>query len=127
MKIALSSSGKTLEDNLDLRFGRCKYFLIYDTETEELVTLENQAQYAGGGAGIAAAQQIIDESVEVLITGHLGPNAFDMLIDSGIKAYKGYSIPSCYLIEKYNKGELKEIKEAGPSYKNRGNGLRGGQ
>lgn len=127
MKIALSSNGKTLEDNLDSRFGRCKYFLIYDTETEKLVTLENQAQNLGGGAGVAAAEQIINESIEVLITGHLGPNAFNMITDSGIKAYKGGSIPCYSLIEKYNKGELEEIKEAGSSHKNKGKGARGDQ
>lgn len=127
MKIALSSNGKTLENNLDLRFGRCKYFLIYDTEKEELKVLENEGQSASGGAGIAAAQQIIDESVHAVITGNLGPNAYDLIKDSGIKAYKGENISCNLLIEKLNKGELKEIHEAGPSHKGMGQKHRGGR
>jgi len=126
MKIALSSSGKTLKDFLDSRFGRCKYFLIYDTEKDKVTVLENAAKNAGGGAGIVAAQQIIDESTDVLITGHLGPNAYDMIKDSGIKAYKGENISSNILIKKYKNGELSEIKEAGQSHKKMGKGHRGG-
>lgn len=123
MKIALSSVGKTLEDSLDSRFGRCKYFLIYDTDNDELKTIENEGQSAGGGAGIAAAQQIIDEAVDVVITGNLGPNAYDLIKGSEIKAYKGENISCNLLIERYNKGELKEINAAGPSHK----GHRGGR
>ena len=35
MKIALSSEGNLLEDNLDMRFGRAKGFIIYDLDNNE--------------------------------------------------------------------------------------------
>ena len=116
MKIALSSSGKDLESNLDLRFGRCTYFIIYDLETDEFKTLDNKGESSSGGAGIAAAQQIIDQSVDAVISSKIGPNAYDLLKDSNIKIYEG-SISSCrLLIEMYRKGRLSEINEAGPSH-----------
>lgn len=117
MKVSLSSSGKDLNDNLDLRFGRSPYFIIYDLDTDEYQSIDNKGEKSSGGAGIAAAQQIIDESVEVLITSNVGPNAYELLNSSDIKMYKGKSIPCKLLIQEYKEGKLKEIKEAGPSHK----------
>jgi len=36
MKIAISATGKTTEDSLDKRFGRCEYFQIHNTESGEV-------------------------------------------------------------------------------------------
>lgn len=116
MKISISAKGKTLDSLLDERFGRCEYFLIYDTKNEQLNVLENKGQTAAGGAGIKAAQQLIDEKVDLIITGHLGPNAYELIGKSGIKAYKCKSMLISSAIEKYNNAELPEIKEAGPAH-----------
>lgn len=117
MKIALSSSGKDLDSNLDLRFGRCPYFIIYDSDTDEFKTLDNKGQQSSGGAGIAAAQQLIDESVDIIISSSIGPNAYELLDDAGVKMYKGNSIPCKLLIESYKEDKLEEMKESGPSKK----------
>ncbi|WP_373898638.1 NifB/NifX family molybdenum-iron cluster-binding protein [Haloimpatiens sp. FM7315] len=116
MKIAISSMGKTKEDLLDIRFGRCEYFQIYNTENKEIIILENKGLNASGGAGIAAANQLIEEKVNVVVTGKLGPNAFDIIDKEGIKAYSCDSLKIIKVMEYYNKGELKEIKMAGPSH-----------
>jgi len=55
MKIAISASGKTNESLLDIRFGRCEYFQIFDTQSGEVKILENEGQNASGGAGIASS------------------------------------------------------------------------
>ena len=90
MKIAVSSEGEKLHDNIDQRFGRCKYFLIInidEKEVGEFETVENQGATQGHGAGIKAAQQIGDLKVEAVITGQIGPNATDVLEKLNIKAY----------------------------------------
>lgn len=117
MKIALSASGKDLDSNLDLRFGRSPYFIIYDLDRDQFKTMENKGESSGGGAGIAAAQQLIDESIEAVISSNVGPNAFNLLESSNIKMYKGRSIPCKLLIEMYKEGKLEEIRESGPSRK----------
>lgn len=61
MKIAISSTGKTTDNSLDTGFGRCEYFQIHEPLSENILILENKGNIAIGGAGIAAAQQIIDE------------------------------------------------------------------
>lgn len=116
MKIAISATGKTTEDLFDVRFGRCEYFQIHDTESGEIKVLENEGQNTGGGVGIIASNQLIEEKVDVIITGNLGPNAFEIVERAGVKAYKCDNMPISSVIEQYNKGELKEIKIAGPAH-----------
>lgn len=115
MKICISSKGKDRESLLDKRFGRCDYFQIYDTETGDFRVLENESKMSNGGAGIAASNLLIDENVDVVITGNLGPNAFGVIEEGGIKPYTSESIAISSVLEKYENGELKEIKSSGPA------------
>ena len=64
MKIAISASGQNLDAEVDPRFGRCQYFIIADTDTEEFEALDNSSASAAGGAGISAAQMIVGKGVE---------------------------------------------------------------
>jgi predicted Fe-Mo cluster-binding NifX family protein len=116
MKIAISASGKNNDSLLDKRFGRCEYFQIHDTDTKEIKVIENVGNTASGGAGIAASNQLIDEKVEVIITGNLGPNAFELIEKEGIKAYKCDVLAITLVLEKYSNGELQEITSSGPAY-----------
>jgi predicted Fe-Mo cluster-binding NifX family protein len=116
MKIAISSNGETNESILDARFGRCEYFQIHDTEKKEVKILENLGKCANGGAGIVAANQLIDEKVDVIITGNLGPNAFKLIDVAHVKAYKCENISITAVFEKYNNNELEEINISGPTH-----------
>jgi predicted Fe-Mo cluster-binding NifX family protein len=131
MKIAVSSMGKDINSMLDVRFGRCNYFVIYDTEGELVKAIENKGQMSGGGAGIAAAQQIIDEDVDVVITGNMGPNAFNLFKNSDIKVYRCASIKIDSAIQSFKEGKLEELTEAGPTHAGMGmgagRGFRGGR
>ncbi|MDW2798032.1 NifB/NifX family molybdenum-iron cluster-binding protein [Clostridium boliviensis] len=116
MKIAVSASGEYKESELDRRFGRCDYFQIYDTETSEYSVIGNEGVASGGGAGIAAASQIIDKNVNVIITGNLGPNAFELLEKADMKAYSCDAVPVFRAIEMYQKNQLSEISIAGSAH-----------
>ena len=110
MKIGVSSTGENLDANVDQRFGRCKYFLIVDTESMEFEVLSNENAMASGGAGIQAAQTIAKTGTEVVVTGNVGPNAFQTLSAAGMKIFTGASGTIKESIEKYKKGELKETE-----------------
>jgi len=88
VKIAITSKGDNLESELDLRFGRCQYFIIVDdNDLQSFKAVANDAMSSGGGAGIKAAQTVINEGVEAVISGNYGPNAFDALSSGGVKLY----------------------------------------
>jgi len=108
MKIGISSTGKELDSEVDPRFGRCQYFLIVDTEDLKFEHFSNESSMASGGAGIRAAETIAKKGVEAVITGNMGPNAFQTLSAAGVKVYTGATGTIIEAIEKYKKGELKE-------------------
>jgi predicted Fe-Mo cluster-binding NifX family protein len=108
MKVAITSSGTNLQSNVDPRFGRCPYYIIYDTESDSFEALENKSRLAGGGAGIQAAQTISDMKAKALITGNVGPNAFRVLSAASIKIYSGVTGTIKDAIEKFKKGEYKQ-------------------
>ncbi|MFA5317827.1 MAG: NifB/NifX family molybdenum-iron cluster-binding protein, partial [Dehalococcoidales bacterium] len=70
MKIAISANGQNLDAEVDPRFGRCRYFIIADTETGSFEALDNTSAMAAGGAGISAAQTIVGKGVEAVLTGN---------------------------------------------------------
>ena len=108
MKIIVSANGQTLDADVDPRFGRCQYFIIVDTETDEFEAVDNPGAMAAGGAGISAAQMIVGKSVDVVLTGHCGPNAFQVLSAAGIKVITDVSGKVVDAIEKYKLGNYSE-------------------
>jgi len=113
MRIAISSTGPDLDAEVDPRFGRCRYFVIVDSETKEFEVLDNQAAMTSGGAGIQAAQMVANSGVDAVITGHLGPNAADTLVAAGLKTYLGALGTVGEALQQYKAGHLQEA--SGPT------------
>jgi predicted Fe-Mo cluster-binding NifX family protein len=74
---------------MDPRFGRCQYLAIVDTDSAQFEAIQNPAVSAGGGAGIQAAQLVANKGVEAVLTGNVGPNAYNTLSAAGIKIVVG--------------------------------------
>lgn len=113
MKIAVSAAGPTLEANIDPRFGRCRCFLIVDTDTMSFEALDNASVAASGGAGIAAAQAVLDKDVQAILTGNIGPNAYQVLSRAGIRVFTGISGRVQDAIKAYKTNGLSET--SGPT------------
>jgi predicted Fe-Mo cluster-binding NifX family protein len=111
MKVCVSATANSLDAPVDPRFGRCPYFIIVDLETMQFEAIPNFASGAMGGAGIQAAQIIASRGVKVVITGSVGPNAFQALSAAGIKIMAGASGTVREVVEKYKRGELKEASD----------------
>ena len=112
MKICVSSTGIDLNAQIDPRFGRCRYFLIVDTNSMSFKSISNESAIASGGAGIQAAQTVAKAGVKAVLTGNMGPNAFQTLSAVGIMVFTGANGTVKETIEKYKKGELEKIESA---------------
>jgi predicted Fe-Mo cluster-binding NifX family protein len=88
VKIAIPVDGKDLESSVGVAFGRSPYFLIYDTETKEENLVVNSASESTGGAGIKAAQIIVDHKANALLTPRLGGNAAEVLKTAKVDIHK---------------------------------------
>ena len=107
MKIAVSSTGPTLEDQVDPRFGRCPYFLIVNPASLEFEALPNTSAELGGGAGIQSAQLVIEQGASVILTGSCGPNAVKVLEQGGVHIVTGVSGMVQQVVQQFTAGSLK--------------------
>ena len=102
--------------------------MIVDTATNTAEVVENTASTQGQGAGIAAAQLVLDKGVDGVLTGSVGPNAFNAFQVSGVKLFVGASSRDTakVVLAKFNKGEYDEAttpSEAPPCGPGQGRGL----
>jgi len=123
MKIAISATDSSLDAEVDPRFGRCRYFL-----TMEYEVVDNASAMSSGGAGIAAAQAIAGKSIDVVLTGNCGPNAYQVLSSAGIKVITGVSGKVKDVIAEYKLGTYSASQQANvPGHFGMGGGFgRGG-
>lgn len=86
----------SLGDSISNSFGRCEYFLVYNTDTKNKEVVKNNSGSSAGGAGIAAAQSILDLKGNVLITPRCGQNAYDVLTRGNVEVLlaNGISVDS---------------------------------
>jgi len=112
MKIAITASGDNLDSQMDPRFGRCQYFVIVDPDTMDFEAMQNESAMASGGAGIQAAQSIVNVGINAVITGNVGPNAFEVLSSAGIETMTGASGTVRHALELYKSGSLQSAAGA---------------
>jgi predicted Fe-Mo cluster-binding NifX family protein len=107
MKVAITSLESSLDSQIDATFGRCQYFIIVDTDSMEFEAIKNPSLSVSQGVGIQSAQLIAGKNISALITGHCGPNAFNVLNQSGIEVITGASGKVSQVIEDFKNGNLK--------------------
>lgn len=124
-RIAISTAGDDLEAAVDPRFGRATRFLIVDVGTGEFEVLDNSASGAlSHGAGIQTAQVVANAGVEAVLSGFVGPKAFDALDAVGIKVCQGVTGAAKDAVQDYAAGKLKS--SSAPQGSPHGGGMGGG-
>lgn len=120
MKIVIPVEEKSIDGNVCPSFGRTPYFLIYNTDSKEAIYLDNSAAASQGGAGIKAAQTIVDNKVDALLTPRCGQNAADVLQTANIEIYKTNSESIKDNIEAFNNKKLNLLNEIHAGFHNHG-------
>ena len=107
MQIAISlQENNGLVSQVSTIFGRCPYFMFINPNNDEFEIVENTAKAASGGAGIQAAQIIVDKGAEAVISGNLGPKAHSVLISTDIPLFQFPSGSALEAVEAYRQGKL---------------------
>ncbi|NLL51341.1 MAG: dinitrogenase iron-molybdenum cofactor biosynthesis protein [Peptococcaceae bacterium] len=120
MKITLPVDKKSKDANISSNLGRAPYFLFYDTETEEYNFMDNSAASSQGGAGIKAAQNILDNGAEAIIAPRCGQNAANVFMTAGIKIYKNISNSISENIAALKEGKLTPLDDIHPGFHQHG-------
>lgn len=95
--------------NVCITFGRAPYMLFADTDCGQLEVLANPAAEAQGGAGIKAAQFLVDNKADVLITVRCGENAAEVFQEAEVEIYKASPLTAEENVKQYLAGELEKL------------------
>jgi len=108
MRIVVSAEGEGPDAPVDPRFGRCSHLTVVDIDTMEFRTVPNSGAMASGGAGIRTSQEVAAMGVDAVVTGSVGPNAFETLSRAGIRVLTGARGTVREAVEMFRRGQLEE-------------------
>ncbi|MDD4775767.1 MAG: NifB/NifX family molybdenum-iron cluster-binding protein [Syntrophomonas sp.] len=120
MIIAVPVDDQSAPNTVCVSFGRAPYFLIYDIASAANRMVHNSGASGQGGAGIKAAQTVVDGKVEAVLTPRCGENAAEVLRAAGIKMYKTSGDSINENIEAFKKGELQPLQDIHPGLHGQG-------
>ncbi len=107
MKVVFTTAGDHLDAPLDGRFGRAPKFLVFDLDSETYEIVDNKQNLnAAQGAGIQAAETVARLGATALVTGHCGPNAFQVLSAAGVKIFNSNAATVAEALDQYRRGSL---------------------
>lgn len=116
MKIVLPIEKVNGEDLVGSSFGRTEYFMYFDSEKDETTVIDNSAAMLQGGAGIKAAQTVIDMGADIVILPQCGQNAMDLFNAANISVRKSVDRDVLHNIEKCLNNQLEALNEAHPGF-----------
>lgn len=123
MKVVVTSSGAGLDAPASPVFGRCRSYVFVDTGSMEAETVENPAMNAAGGAGIQAAQFVVEQGAQAVITGNVGPNAYNVFRAADVPVYLLQEGTVREAVEAFKENRLSEAGGAtGPAHAGMGRG-----
>ena len=112
MRIAVTAQGTDLDSAIDPRFGRCRSFVIADSDSDEFEAFSNDGVMASGGAGTQSAQFLANKGVDAVITGNVGPNAARALEAAGIEVYSTAAGTVRDALQAFKAGKLSAVSGA---------------
>jgi len=72
MRIAICASENGFDSYIDMRFGRCNYFVIYDSESGSTEFIPNPYSNSAEDAGALSVQLITSKNVSKIVSGEFG-------------------------------------------------------
>ncbi len=120
MFIAVPADDKSMESKVCVSFGRAPYFLIYDSDSGNADFIDNPAAASQGGAGIKAAQTVVDSQARVLLAPRCGENAAQVIDAAGIKMFKTLNDSIRANIAAYKEGRLSPLDDVHPGFHGQG-------
>lgn len=111
MKVAIPADTQSLDSAVCPSFGRAPYYLMYDTGTETPVFIENAAANSQGGAGIQAAQTLVDHQIHAVLTPRCGRNAAEVIQAAGIRIYRSKEGSLHENLKAFEAGKLDILEE----------------
>lgn len=111
-RIIVPSSLAGLDGQVYYRFSSSPYFILYDFNKSQATAIANPYAAQVRGTGITVAQMLVEQKIDAVIVGGIGPQAFDTFYLAKIKIYGPVTGSVRSAITNYQLGRLPELKEA---------------
>lgn len=97
---------KGTDSEVDVRFGRAAYFMIYDLESDRVMSVEeNRHKNGAQGVGIAVGNQVLQSGCQLAIGAQPGPKAENILTLGKIKFFKAENCTVAEAIKNYRQSQ----------------------
>ncbi|MCI1208207.1 MAG: NifB/NifX family molybdenum-iron cluster-binding protein [Treponema sp.] len=116
MIIAIPADERNENTTVCMSYGRCPFYMLYDTDKKNSIFLENSAAQDPGGAGIKASQLLVDKNVAVVLTPRCGENAAKVLNQAAVKIYKTVQNSAKDCIKAFEAGKLSLLTTIHPGF-----------
>lgn len=116
MKILIPTNSEKSEEGICPSFGRAPYFMIWNTESGQGEYKKNPGAESTSGAGIKAAQTVVDIIPDVVIAPRMGKNSADVITAKSMKIYKSISENINETINNFMEGKLDELTDIHPGF-----------
>jgi predicted Fe-Mo cluster-binding NifX family protein len=110
-RLAVTSNGADLQGDI-VPMARSSFFIIFEGDPQNHRVMENLIKKAGSESGIKVAEELAAQKVDIVITGTIGPRAFQQLQDAGVKVHAGCEGKVADALERCLKGKLPLCKKA---------------
>ncbi len=110
MKIAIPVIDDSKNPEIAQQLGRAPFYMVYDTESKTSNSVANPAQDSPSGAGVKAAQTIVDTGATVLLTIRCGDKAYEVLNGAGVKVMEAFVGSATDNINAYIDGKMSELE-----------------
>ncbi len=110
MKVIIPVLEKSPQSAIDPRFGRCKFYALADTESDDITFIPHQEK--DRGSGINAANHVLNFNPDAIIVGNIGPKAFQVLSRAGVVIYGGLSGNIDEILSLLKSGKLQPLTSA---------------
>lgn len=109
MKVVVATQQGGLNDQVSPMLGRAPTFTLVEVEDDKIKgssVMQNRFAQSGSGAGIQAAQMLVNEGIKAVLGGNFGPNLAGVFSQAGIQMYQVQGETVENAVKKYLKGEL---------------------
>lgn len=110
MSICITADSAYIDGRTGQFFGRCKYFIFIDLETDKLEIVQNTVASLNN-AGVRAAGEVLKHKPSAVVTGGIGKNALKALRKAGIAVLISENSTVREALGRYRAGKLEKLKE----------------
>ena len=110
-RLGVTAKEKSLDSPIG-PMGSSPYLLIFEGSSDKLVVLRNPGAGHGSRGGTMAADALINNGVDVVITGTIGKITLETLKEAGVRVHGGCEEMVRGAMEKCLRDELPECRHA---------------